>query len=36
MGSRIKELVEKLAEKVRELISPPMIPVPVAPSRPRR
>jgi hypothetical protein len=36
MGSRLKEFVEKLVEKVRELISPPMVPVPVSPSRRRR
>ncbi len=36
MGSRIKELVDKLVEKVRELVSPPMVPVPVTPNRPRR
>lgn len=36
MGSRMKQLVEKLAEKVRELLSPPMTPVPVTPNRPRR
>ena len=36
MGARIKELVEKLIEKVRELVAPPMTPVPVTPSRRRR
>ncbi len=36
MGSRLKELVDKLIEKVRELVSPPMVPVPVTPNRPRR
>jgi hypothetical protein len=36
MGARIKELVEKLLDKVRELVSPPMTPVPVTPSRRRR
>jgi hypothetical protein len=36
MGARLKELVEKLAEKVRELIAPPMVPVPVTPNRTRR
>jgi hypothetical protein len=36
MGARIKELVDKLIEKVRELVSPPMIPVPVTPNRRRR
>lgn len=36
MGARIKELIEKLAEKVRELVVPPMVPVPVTPSRQRR
>lgn len=35
MGPRIKEYVEKLVEKVRELVLPPMQPVPVTP-RPRR
>ena len=38
MGPRIKEYVEKLVEKIRELISisPPMIPIPVTPNRRRR
>jgi hypothetical protein len=38
MGARIKELVDKLIEKVRELvtISPPLTPVPVTPNRRRR
>jgi hypothetical protein len=37
MGARIKELVEKLADKVRALVAPPMTPVPVAINRrPRR
>ena len=36
MGARIKELVEKLMEKVRELVAPPMTPVPVTPNRRRR
>jgi hypothetical protein len=36
MGARIKELVEKLVEKVRELVAPPMVPVPVTSNRPRR
>ncbi len=35
MGTRVRELVEKLVEKVRELIAPPLVPVPVTP-RPRR
>jgi hypothetical protein len=37
MGDRIRQLVEKLIDKVRELIAPPMIPVPITPQpRPRR
>jgi hypothetical protein len=36
MGARIKELVDKLIEKVRELATPPMAPVPVTPNRRRR
>jgi hypothetical protein len=36
MGSRIKELIEKLVDKVRELVGPPMQPIPVTPSRRRR
>jgi hypothetical protein len=39
MGARIKELVGKLADKVRQLLAPPtpMIPVPIrATRRPRR
>jgi hypothetical protein len=36
MGSRLKEFVEKLVEKVRELIAPPLVPVPVTPNRRRR
>jgi hypothetical protein len=38
MGARLKAFVEKLVEKVRELVSPPapMVPVPVTPNRPRR
>jgi hypothetical protein len=36
MGARIKELVDKLVEKVRELVAPPMTPVPVTANRPRR
>jgi hypothetical protein len=36
MGARLKEFVDKLIEKVRELVSPPMIPVPVTPNRRRR
>ena len=38
MGARIKELVDKLIEKVRELVAvaPPMTPVPVTPNRRRR
>ena len=36
MGARIKDLVDKLIEKVRELVSPPMTPVPVTPNRRRR
>jgi hypothetical protein len=36
MGARLKELVDKLIDKVRELVAPPMIPVPVTPNRRRR
>ena len=36
MGARIKELVEKLVEKVRELVPQPMVPAPVTSTRPRR
>jgi hypothetical protein len=36
MGARIKQLVEKLIEKVRELVPQPMTPVPVTSNRPRR
>jgi hypothetical protein len=35
MRSRVRQLIEKLVDKVRELIAPPMVPVPVTP-RPRR
>jgi hypothetical protein len=35
MGTRVREFIEKLVEKVRELIAPPLVPVPVTP-RPRR
>ena len=36
MGARLKEFVDKLIEKVRELVSPPLTPVPVTPDRRRR
>jgi hypothetical protein len=38
MGERIKQLVEKLVDKVRELVTPPapMVPIPVAPRRRQR
>ena len=36
MGARLKELVEKLVDKVREWVAPPLVPVPVTPNRPRR
>jgi hypothetical protein len=36
MGARLKEFVEQLVEKIRELIAPPMTPVPVTPNRRRR
>ena len=36
MGARLKELVEALVDKVRELVNPPMVPIPVTPHRPRR
>ena len=38
MGARLKELVDKLIEKVRELVSvsPQLTPVPVTPNRRRR
>jgi hypothetical protein len=35
MGSGVRQLIEKLIDKVRELIAPPLVPVPVTP-RPRR
>ena len=38
MGARLKELVDKLVEKVRELVTvhPPLTPIPVTPNRRRR
>ena len=36
MGARLKEIVDKLVEKVRELVSPPLTPVPLTSNRPRR
>jgi hypothetical protein len=36
MGSRIKQLIDKLVDKVRELVGAPLVPVPVTPSRRRR
>jgi hypothetical protein len=37
MGARIRELVQRLIDKVRVLVTPPMAPVPVASThRPRR
>jgi hypothetical protein len=33
MGSRIRELIQRLVDKVRELAAPPMVPVRVTPSR---
>jgi len=37
MGARIKELVEKLADKVRQLVAPPppMVPIPIRTTRRR-
>jgi hypothetical protein len=35
MGARIRHLIEKLVDKVRELVAPPLVPIPIAP-RPRR
>jgi hypothetical protein len=35
MPGRVRQLIEKLLDKVRELIAPPLVPVPVTP-RPRR
>ena len=35
MGERVRQFIDKLVDKVRELIAPPMIPVPITP-RPRR
>ncbi len=35
MGARIREFIDKLVDKARELIAPPLVPVPVTP-RPRR
>jgi hypothetical protein len=31
----VRQLIQKLVDKVRELIAPPLVPVPVTP-RPRR
>lgn len=36
MGSRIRETIDRLLDKVRELVAPPLSPVPVTPNRPRR
>ena len=36
MGARLKEIDDKLIEKVRELVAPPMTPVPVTTNRRRR
>jgi hypothetical protein len=35
MGSGVRQLIEKLIDKVRQLIAPPLVPVPVTP-RPQR
>ncbi len=35
MGARIRELIDRAIEKLKELVSPPPAPVPVA-VRPRR
>ena len=35
MRSRVRQLIERIVDKVRELIAPPLVPVPVTP-RPRR
>lgn len=35
MGARVKQLIEKLVEKVGELVAQPLVPVPVT-ARPRR
>jgi len=34
MGARIRELVDRVIEKIRAIVQPPMVPVPV--HRPRR
>ena len=37
MGAKIRELIDRVIEKVRELVAPPPVLIPVyAPSRPRR
>jgi hypothetical protein len=35
MPARVRELIEKLVEKVRQMVAPPLVPVPLTP-RPRR
>jgi hypothetical protein len=37
MGTRIRELVDRVIEKIRAIVQPPMTPVPIPVStRPRR
>jgi hypothetical protein len=36
MGERIRKLVGQLVDKVRELVAPPMVPVPITPNRHQR
>jgi hypothetical protein len=36
MGARIRELIDRVIEKIRAVAAPPLVPVPIAISRPRR
>jgi hypothetical protein len=36
MGARVRDFIDKLVDKVRELIAPPLVPVPITPRPPRR
>ena len=36
MGSRIRELVDRVIEKIRAIVQPPMVPVPIPATRRRR
>jgi hypothetical protein len=35
MGAKVRELIERLKEGIKELLQPPLVPVPVAPPRRR-